>query len=138
MKPGRELDALVAKHVMGCKVLWGLSGLVGRYGTCGCGTTGMDMYPHGGLKGDEIVQYSTDISAAWEVVEKIEDKGFILVIRDYGNDCEARFEKWKEKTVSTFKAGASAPEVICLAALKAVGFNHEDCDTTDARKPSTD
>jgi len=101
MKPGRELDALIAERVMGGRKIddpgkpFGLGGA-----------------PH----------YSTDIAAAWEVVERL---------------CEL----WPETTISHDKpinewfvssepeigpttvgaSGDTAPHAIALAALKAVG-----------------
>jgi hypothetical protein len=70
--------------------------------------------------GEEIPHYSTDIAAAWEVVEKIysQTNHFTLnydpshPLVDFGEDA--------------LDIGASVPEAICLAALKAVGVDIEN------------
>jgi len=101
MKPGRELDALVAEKVMG----WA------------------PEYPGGWLHpprnhpnrkkyldhdGCSVLQpYSTDIAAAWEVVEKIEYN--LELIED---------EEWIASFFGVRAFGKSAPHAICLAALK--------------------
>ncbi len=99
MKPGKELDRLVAEKVM-------------------------DYYKNF----DNILsppKYSTDIAAAWEVVEKLAEDthgGFALNqlrfphrqgIRGYLTSFYG--ETHVEATADT------APHAICLAALKAVG-----------------
>lgn len=106
LKPGRELDALVAEKVMG-----------------------EDLSPLGTLHGREIPyvppHYSTDIAAAWQVMEHITAQK-----RDDFGWFDLRFvnDRWK----ATFITGAyyeardhieapTAPHAICLAALKAVG-----------------
>lgn len=109
MKPGHELDALVAEKVMGhdfCPI---------HHGYFCCGRQ----------KG----RYSTDIAAAWKVVEHMIEKygikahnGFTLVRQDAGDDpvpdllwyCEFGNPAWQDGD------GYTAPEAICKAALKAV------------------
>lgn len=112
MKPGRELDALVAEKVMGDYI----SDREGEPGSW----RGPDFTP--------LPQYSTDISAAWEVVEKIINHS------DYV--CWELSSEWKgdgAKSDYPFyarfclgngdkTAGAdTAPHAICIAALKVVG-----------------
>lgn len=113
MKPGRELDALVAEKVMN----------VPKYGIDTVSISNSDMFPK---------PYSTDISAAWEIVEKIRlHENYV---------CWEISSEWKGegdlKANSNFSfhvrfclgrgvewAGAdTAPLAICLAALKAVGI----------------
>ncbi len=97
VQPGRELDALIAENVMGLKH----SCLDGNHTLCG------------------VKSYSTDISAAWEVVEKLVvgrevgldrwpgSKLWLIIVRE-GNLLKARL--WAE----------TAPLAICRAALKTV------------------
>jgi hypothetical protein len=90
----RERDALVAEKVMGFVV-----------------------HPHGGVwDGKNPATYrtdfhpSTDISAAWEVVEKFKN----------GPRDDAYHSFYDNATMSIY---AITPERICLAALKAVGVD---------------
>ena len=115
MKPGRELDALVATKVMGWKSkddIW--------------------MLPDGGGVYKREWSPSTDIKAAWEVVEKVIldskcPEGFQLSNGDIGQEyemCDAK--KWGASFDNgygngTFSDGESAPHVICLSALASVG-----------------
>lgn len=120
MKPGRELDALVAEKVMGLK----RSYRKGETIALSAGTTTW-------IEGDLAVEitgyprYSTDISAAWGVVEA---KDARLLLFQMSRVKEHPI--WKAEFVVTnlfrsddrFTAEAStAPHAICLAALKAVG-----------------
>lgn len=62
-----------------------------------------------------IQAYSTDIAAAWEVLEKIiSDGGAFTLLYDHG--WFANKEGFDEGSSET-----TAPHAICLAALKAVG-----------------
>lgn len=105
MTPGRELDALVAKHVMNWDFVdgeWHAQNEIGL----------TDVMPH-------VPSYSTDIAAAWEVVEKSELLSgaylrFESLVSQWqiGYICDGSFE------METW--GATVPHAICLAALKAV------------------
>lgn len=114
MKPGRELDALVAEKVMGWR----------RHDSNRLGTYGED--PIGlWIKNTEpslvrLPQFSEDIAAAWEVVEKFHR--FVVTRMEMPVCYDARvvyyfgmgnFEEF------AFTAD-TAPHAICLAALKAV------------------
>lgn len=104
LKPGRELDGLIAEKVMGCFSLDR-----DEYATwsCDCNLTS-DLW-HCGESGS-LKSYSTDIAAAWEVVEKLRDDNF--AIEEHGTHWKARF--------GTEWAGAeTAQHAICLAALRA-------------------
>lgn len=99
----RELDVLVAKHVMKLDVEAAVAGQI-LDDDCGCKI--------------EIPHYSTDIAAAWDVVEKLKIKGFDFVLHwKTAWECIFWFgrDKWFESNCET------APRAICLAALKAVG-----------------
>ncbi len=92
MKAGRELDALVAEKVMG------------QYFR-------NEWYK---LYNDTIPCYSTDISAAWKVVEKIK-KEFVGISDPLNcNIWECSF------TFKTSALGETAPLAICRAALLAM------------------
>lgn len=135
MNPGRELDALIAEKVMGFKDV--------HFKVCS--TFGLDTsdwhmtpdarYPYAIARGCtlQVPHYSTDIAAAWEVVEKLPT---IEITNCKGNSLlfDARANE-KDKWVVAVRVSAeadysnpkfiysqavSAPHAICLAALKAV------------------
>jgi len=98
MPAGRELDALVRKHVFG----WSLIG------------DGRSKSPDG-YQIRSIPDYSTDIAAAWEVAEKFET----IEVKRFHTDKGLWFCEIKEK-IWHRSYGATAPEAICKAALLAV------------------
>lgn len=108
MKPGRELDALVAEKVMGWKwdeaSAWSPSG--SKYAR---------DYPN--MNGDSwwwLPEYSTDIAAAMKVLTH--------VMKSYRKKISIETyegEAWSIKPCGT--SSRSLPHAICLAALKALG-----------------
>jgi hypothetical protein len=117
MKPGRELDALIAEKVMGLF------------------TNGE---PDFGYTYETIPPYSTDIAAAWEVVEKMvsrmgygdlhflwegpifkpEDKYLTAEGYPLGTTCwYIRLENAGRRHII---CAPTAPHAICLAALRAL------------------
>jgi len=108
MEAGPELDRLVAKHIMGWKegqeILESLSGI--------------------GILGEKALpRYSTDITAAWSVVEKLVNLGWLVNLLSpwKGNatchwTCyvERKGENGWERLEAT---GDSAPLAICRAAM---------------------
>lgn len=125
MKPGRQLDAKIAKHVVG----WSDVNLNGT--GIPPGRHSHEWYPH----------YSTDIAAAWELAEKFHMSVYTpnspIASGEYAND-----GNWKNKQeeylvevnlvnpTSVFNEfnedtrayGLTAPHAICLAALAALGI----------------
>jgi len=103
MKPGRELDALIAEKVFGLEVEWKE------------GFGSKEVFPVSRLTA--IPEYSTDIAAAWLVVEKL--KG-----REPSIAYEGEKYGWEVSLTINHEIfciyGKSAPHAICLAALKAV------------------
>lgn len=92
MQAGRELDELVEQHVM--------DGDIGCFG----------------------FRPSTSILDAWQVVEKLTEKGNVVKIdQDFiGCTCSIGYAgHW------AVEQSESAPQAICLAALKAVGVDIE-------------
>lgn len=72
MSAGPDLDALVAKLVMGCRPEKGSDG--NWY--CGCAySSEIAGWPHGqwyeACEHSDLARYSTEIDAAWKVVEKL-------------------------------------------------------------------
>lgn len=109
MKPGRELDMLVAEKVMGLNNTeyvkeWTQEQMKIVQGWW------PKLYPN----------YSTDIAAAWEVVEKIQCRSFEL---NWHLDSYNFVRIYKAKFQTTnFVYGETAAHAICLAALKFKNF----------------
>jgi hypothetical protein len=133
MKPGPELDALVAEKAIGfrrataetapnfahhidvLKQTWFLSDE--ERGTCF----------------SAVPEYSTEIAAAWEVVEKLIAKHYFPSVQHLPGDrgeenfweCTLGWEKLPGADLGLREyvsaTASTAPHAICLAALKAVG-----------------
>lgn len=117
----RERDALVAEMVMG----WGAV-VMGATSVAG-GVEPGSHYP-GAVP---VPPYTTDIAAAWRVVEHMANDGFDFEVSGdpYDGD-ESRFAyfykgdsnaPWKSGTVEAKAWASAAPEAICRAALRAMG-----------------
>jgi len=92
MDAGPELDAAIAEKIMG----------IGRH------PSNVDNpYP----------KYSTNIEAAWEVVEEIAKQGFMVQIQYRKGAWIRIFHQSSTKAIAT---ADTAPHAICLAALKVV------------------
>ena len=137
MTPGRELDALVAEKVMGltheAPVCNGYSCLEEMHDS-GC-SVGMANFHY-------PAHYSTDISAAWQVVEKMRGASKIgkipcdLVVWVGSANakwfCEifdlspTGYVGYDGPLIEAKCEGITAPHAICLAALKAVGVHIDE------------
>jgi hypothetical protein len=122
LKPGRELDALVAERVMGLKISQQFTHLVSGYDD-----------PEGWADSDsewaEIPHYSSNLDSAFEVVEKLKilpffkdepkDKGVQVRLEwNTGNDmwtCRV----WNYEMIGY--GGETLAHAICLTALEALG-----------------
>ncbi len=109
LKPGRELDALVAHKVFQHAILW-------REDLCD------DPLYAVGSAFVVVPPFSTDIAAAWQVVEK-----FLPHFRlechedsDYTDADGWHCDIWTDRGVACAQGADTAPHAICLAALKAV------------------
>lgn len=139
MDAGRELDALVAEKVMGWVNVACLNG-----GNTPTGEPDDDWNRdarndprHGGtgipqVHRLEVPDYSTQINDAWEVVEKLKRDGWNVSLGgDNGWGCTIykihaqggkNFSSTWEESFGPINA-ETAPLAICLAALKAVGYD---------------
>lgn len=115
MIPSRDLDALVAEKVMGLP----LTAFKLAHADAGFDSPGPDEADFD--KAPAVEPYSTDISAAWEVLtcdkwtwilEEMDDDGRVSCFLE--NEDE---DIWARVIADT------APHAICLAALKTVGVN---------------
>lgn len=139
METGRELDALIAERLFGWRRIKGP-----KFDYDGPCESGDVLIPPTIVNDDEAFQmmpprgsipfyyfvnrkWSTDISAAWEVVEKMKRNGWSVSITTWGNDKLERSEwqdKWKvvfgfEKGPYVFLSDSIA-EAASKAALLAV------------------
>ena len=131
----RALDAQVAERVMGWK-WYGMSPAfaelagqdhpwVGRRALREDASNGvwtveatLDMPVHDDFS--TFPRYSTDMAAAWLVVEKLAAQGLRLSLDAFGGDpwwAEFADEKWERGAQAT---APTAPEAICRAALAAM------------------
>lgn len=110
MKPSKELDALVAEHVMGLVEYVSYAGP--HKAVLGWGNKGsVDIYH---LK--PLPKYSTDIASAWVIVEKM--KGCVPLELSYDNT----MMEWICRINEFSESSDFAPHAICLAALKSVNY----------------
>lgn len=114
MTAGRELDALVAERVMGWKVF--RNGEHGSHRWEAETDRGTLRVIDSSYSGDGFSP-STDIAAAWEVVEKMRDDHWLLDLRSGFIETRACFTRAHAgEYVAQEK---STPLAICLAALAA-------------------
>jgi Phage ABA sandwich domain len=127
LEVGRDLDALIAEKVMGWK--WCASPntfkpgrpwrrwLAEPYRNMPV-WDGVTEMPIDGLFDEEsnVLYYSTDIAAAWEVVEKMKQRGFGFWVA--GDECW--FQHPFAPLNRTSATSTSIPLAICRAALKAI------------------
>ena len=139
MEAGRELDALIVEKVMGwawfrhtCiaggKRYWARSLFIPDHNVEPFdGGYGIENVP---AVGDETVaimnapNYSTDIAAAWQVVEKMRERGwhFLLMVSHESGMAIASFYlgPHDRSDLSATEEWQNAPRAICRAALKAM------------------
>jgi hypothetical protein len=134
MPADRELDALVAEKVMGltgyefddthwycptCKAWVHPAQVTFHEVHERCQTPVVSDWCD--EEGNVMPEYSTDISAAWEVVEKIHEKRFLFdASLSVGAGYTVRFYNRDKETFHMAPYIPTAPEAICKAALIAV------------------
>lgn len=131
IEAGRELDAAIAERVMG----WTNCRVRVMYDARGLPSYGGGTPPEGGKK-RPYPAYSTDIAAAWSVVER-----FVRDTRFHLDSLGFDGEEWRcaighdndegDADGWSFAEANTAPLAICLAALKALA------PTTTASEPSS-
>ncbi len=114
MEAGRELDALVAEKVMG----W----VVHHRNTAHYVLPNMKEYKVEALVNEW--RPSQNIAAAWQVVEKMHERGEEVYI-EYGFSLKAKkklYYAWFDQRPGPIAQGETAPLAICQAAIHANGF----------------
>lgn len=135
MEPGRELDALVAEKVMGWKRLFSDESVRKIVETSGPISAGginflMNLQNSWIIPGEpspeiiEVPQYSTDIAAAWAVVEKFKSPYHFDLWRAPYRAAEISWSCSFSKSIDARDIvradAATAAHAICLAALEAM------------------
>lgn len=119
LKPGPELDALIAEKVMGLS-------LFQRERKSSSGVRWKERLIDDPWKRRPIPAYSTSISAAWEVVEKLFIDGWKMELEAsafLGEDrggAGVRFSCRSQVRGRHSASAPTAPMAICLAALRVV------------------
>lgn len=117
LKAGRELDEIVATDVMGWKKIETISGIQW--------IPNDNRHPNSNIHGLNPPDYSTDMSAAWEVVEKL-SVAYMVSVRVYPTPYSLKLKGTEVKIyteqghrlVTVCEDNKDTPLVICLAALE--------------------
>lgn len=130
-QPGRELDALIAEKVMGWvsiphpepeNLFPGVrAGARSWFPPNNDYAYWRERFGPGYANGVSFPEYSTSIEAAWEVVEKMGENRLRLDL-SVGTSEDAIAEFSRNGSEGIEANGEDAPHAICLAALKAVGY----------------
>lgn len=128
MKPGRELDALIAEKVMGWRPIirseWPCIALANTPDN----EKEIAFLRAADLRGqyEDIPNYSTDIAEAWEIIKKLieynpfwEEKNCLYFQLSPTNPAGWMCNFGDSRHI---EYGDTAPHAICLAALKAVEY----------------
>lgn len=127
LEAGHKLNGLIAKHIFGCEMQ-----MINGDACCACDQVN-EKSPHASREaysGTWIIDYSTDIAAAWLVVEHFarldgifvsarpQDQDWWTVIPDEKNHPKGSLKCGPGCSVMAF--GPTAPLSICRAALRMV------------------
>ena len=121
MEASRLLDKLIAEKVFGAKV----THLDQKYGWRIDYITDKEechepIYSDFGVEDHKLKSYSTDIKAAWDIIDKFGDT-FSFYFHTRGRMTEANMVHWPDNLKGYFAAeGKTASEAICKVALKAI------------------
>lgn len=107
---GRALDAAVAEKVMGLKLDYEFADFLGGAPTV---PALRDQYDEWG----ELPHYSTDILAAWEVVESLRQRGVFVDVYTSSVGFQAIAQRRKGGNVIAPQPSETAPLAICRAVL---------------------
>lgn len=122
----QELDASIAENIFGCKVIRQLSRTSGKLAWAEC-PDGLHQDPDDQNVNDAVKNYSSDISAAWEIVEHLQKQKKLMAISQVYHALKEPYYEYLAKVEWTdqrlgyqyeFVTSRSAPHAICLAALK--------------------
>jgi len=123
--PGRKLDRLIAQKIFGCQVkmipVFRDSEELEPSYCCTCKDQAHRIQKSSFRYRDEDIKfYSSSIEAAWEIVDKLGEHPGYYSVRLAGHSTLYRCVFEEQGKFEAF--GKSAPHAICLAALKAIGY----------------
>lgn len=129
MKAGRDLDALIAEKAMGWTKRVSADhtqSSIRAFRSFGVIYAWRDKNRR--EMGLDVPLYSTDIAAAWEVVEHLRSQGIAVTISTMGPrvNTSAHITYADGRRSERLHWGNSGPHAICLAALEAVGVEVEE------------
>lgn len=132
MEAGRELDALIAERVMGLNPVKN-SNPYNMIFTRRRDWVDMDDYYYEGEDDgyhfvDEVPHYSTDIAAAWKVVEHMKADGWQCHMRGWVNSNDWQCGFVHPGGQMSWNTADTAPLAICCAALRASARGGEGID----------
>jgi hypothetical protein len=116
----RKIDALVAEHIFEKVVYFSDGEFVKADGTP---IHDYRMRDKKGSYREFTPHYSTDIAAAWEIVEKLHGQSFRIETGSDGVNRYRCFSYYKDTNISV--RATTAPLAICLLALKVMGIDIE-------------
>jgi hypothetical protein len=131
MKASRELDILIARHITKLARVYQVqpndAAFTVHRDFVEVGDYCYDV-PGGGI--DEVPHYSTDIAAAWQVLERMYDLGChvarIGIVHDWREKYECVIGAIGNMHTEWNVDAETAPMAICVAALKAKGITIDD------------
>jgi len=133
LSPGPELDAAVAKHVLGCQVAAGLDGAP----VCGCPRP-EGMIPHGDPRAGhphkpDVRPYSSDWEALGQLAEALADRGWGLTLQHgvhrpgwFASLCRERRGAVGSVRDRLREFAESAPLAACYVALQAMSIEADE------------
>jgi hypothetical protein len=122
---GPELDTLIAQHVMHlewdetrCRVCgWAITPSL--WPTHGCTSTSCSLRPPPARRADAPAPYSTELWAAWLVVEELGRRERPVRLQD---SLAGMWSAWCWPATNSESYGETPMLALCRAALKAVGY----------------
>jgi len=108
----REIDALIAEHVMGLEPIWGVD-----LSTTPLFDWSEELNSKGAMR--PAKEYSTDIAAAWEVLNRVSK---FNIVETFPGGAKVSVSKG----LDMYQGLADTPAMaICLASLKSKGIDVE-------------
>lgn len=125
MKPGRELDALVAEKVMNWSRITptGKESLVNYFGWYSWGKSKPEYQYIARIK---AFNPSTNMNRAWDVIRELSKRGHKVEVTQTETHSFCTIFDSCYAIAEVESASNKTPYAICLAALKAVGYNLEE------------
>jgi hypothetical protein len=111
----REIDALIAEHVTGLHRTEWMT--LGPEDEEAMELIWWDLSEPPGLNMTQVPKYSTDISAAWEIVEQLAEEGIYTLVDQIKSTCHVVMSDIDD-TIRGENVAETAPMAICLAALE--------------------